>query len=791
MPSQANQHSPAKRYRFGDCELDLDTRRFTRAGEPVTLQPRVFDLLVFLIEQRHRAVDKNAIQDAVWRPMIVSETALTRAIMKARRAVGDDAGQQAIIRTVHGHGYQFVAQLAESATGSAPVGTGKIEAASPGLLWRLRWPLLAAVVVLSVAVGGLLWRAPVDSVSARIAVLPVSNVTGDDELDWARFGLMGLANDLFADATEIETVSAADVVRFVENTSWGGDLDAPEAEARLAQLQKAYRASYVLVSELERNVGGLRLNYTLVSADGRRKESTMVSDRSAQLVRGMVRSVTMLLGDRRYVLAEGRDAIADDLFINEAYARAMGLTIEGRCNEAVPLFDVVLAENPAVLRARIEQATCRYRLGQWERAEQSYNTLLERPDVSDTAVIRAEVLGGLGTVYHRTGRLELAGETYREGLDLAQTAGDKLAAARLLISMAILAKDRRDFALARERLARATLVYRQLEWEVLPGQIPSTLANIAMNDGKYDEAEQHLDDALLSFRALGDRRNEAMMLNNYGFLRRLQGRFNEAEELHLQSLSIRREIGDRVGQGRILGMLSVIYEHGARYAEAKDAAAEAVAVARAANDRLFMATGLAQLAAAERGLGNPVAARNALEESRALFTGIEDFSRAAQVELRLARLDIDEGELAAADARIQAVLTAAQDAELPEPAIEAMEYAGDVAVLRGDAATAVRYYEDALAEIDRTGFNSEKTPIAISLAGLYLDRRDLTASEPLLGYLVEQEPSVDSLRLRARYAYATGDILRSVSLMETAESLAGESWSSNDAETLALYREAR
>lgn len=106
------------RYRFGDCELDVGTRELRRGGASVSLQPRVFDLLVFLIEQRHRAVDKDEIQDAVWAPMIVSETALTRAIMKARRAVGDDADTQQAIRTVHGHGYQFVAPLAAAETRS-------------------------------------------------------------------------------------------------------------------------------------------------------------------------------------------------------------------------------------------------------------------------------------------------------------------------------------------------------------------------------------------------------------------------------------------------------------------------------------------------------------------------------------------------------------------------------------------------------------------------------------------------------------------------------------------------
>lgn len=764
-----------KHYRFRDCEFDLDTRRLTRGGTPVQLEPRVFDLLAFLIQERHRAVGKDAIQDAVWKTVVVSETSLTRAIMKARRAVGDDADEQAVIRTVHGHGYQFIAPLEEGEPETAqsvePAARPTAKAAETQAPSRLRWLLFAAAVLLAVGIAAL-WRQPVDDGNVRIAVLPVANHTDDAELGWARFGLMGLANDLFVDAGALDVVRAADVISFVENMGWAGNLDASDADAHIERLRRSYGASHVLVSELERTVGGLRLNYTLIGSDGRRDRSTMVSEQSTALVKGMVRGVTTLLSGRRHVLPEGSAAVDDDPFINEAYARAMSTVLEGRCAEAKPLFDVVLARNQDLIRARIGRADCAYRLGEWEEAEAAFQRILGSDDVQNNDSLHAEVLARLGVVYHRTGRLEQADATYRQGIEIAQRIDDKLEAGRLLTSMAILAKDRRDFPLARDLLARATLAYRQIEWEVLPGQIYSTLANIAMNDGKLDEAEQHLDDALISFRGIGDRRNEAMMLNNYGFLRRLQGRFVEAEDLHLQSLAIRRDIGDKVGQGRILGMLSGLYEREGRYEEARAASSEAVEIAREANDALFIATGLAQLAAAERGLGDTAAARRAFAESRDVFVSIEDRSRAAQVDLRLALLDKDENKLDDAESRIHAVLAEALAEDFPEPAIEAMQYAGDLAVLKEDLPRAVQHYEQALDHIEVTGFTSEKTAIAIKLAKLYLDQGNTAAVEPLLGYIVEQEPSAEMLELQAEYAQATGDDERSAALMEQAQALA-------------------
>ena len=81
--------SVQKVLRFNDFELDIASREMRRNGQLVSLEPRVFSLLVYLHEHRHRAVDKDELQDEVWKGLIVTETALTRAIMKARRAAND------------------------------------------------------------------------------------------------------------------------------------------------------------------------------------------------------------------------------------------------------------------------------------------------------------------------------------------------------------------------------------------------------------------------------------------------------------------------------------------------------------------------------------------------------------------------------------------------------------------------------------------------------------------------------------------------------------------------------
>jgi TolB-like protein len=110
-----------KAFRFTDCEVDLSRREIRRYGTPVIAEPQTFELLAYLIENRDRVIDKLELRQAVWAGISVSSAALKQCIAKIRRLVGDDPSEQAVIKTVHGHGYRFVAELKDSTPGEAEV----------------------------------------------------------------------------------------------------------------------------------------------------------------------------------------------------------------------------------------------------------------------------------------------------------------------------------------------------------------------------------------------------------------------------------------------------------------------------------------------------------------------------------------------------------------------------------------------------------------------------------------------------------------------------------------------
>ena len=111
---------------FDDVEIDFDAFEIRRSGEPVPVEPQVFEVVRILVERQGDLVTKEELLDSVWGTRFVSESSLTSRIKAARRALGDDGRMQRVIATVHRRGYRFVAQVTHrseraSSTSDSPV----------------------------------------------------------------------------------------------------------------------------------------------------------------------------------------------------------------------------------------------------------------------------------------------------------------------------------------------------------------------------------------------------------------------------------------------------------------------------------------------------------------------------------------------------------------------------------------------------------------------------------------------------------------------------------------------
>lgn len=780
-------------YRFADCELDVLRRELRRGGEPVAVQHKVFELLVYLIKNRDRAVDKDEIQSAIWPRVIVTETSLTQVIRKARRAVGDDSDSQSIIKTIHGHGYRFAADLIEVAA-DEPAPSALAADTRGRLRQMLGRPVVVvaalAIIATGVASAWLLLRSPAAGASAvRVAVLPVENATGDPTLDWTRLGLMSLASNRIASAN-VHVVADSDVLRLADA---GADKDRAEVAGEdwlVDVLRRAQGATHLLSVRLEKEGDTLRLRHSLMDDDGHTDQGFVVGTDPMALTRGVADTVAARLGKRSARIGRGA-ALTDDSFVNEAYARGRALALEGRCKDAQEVLQAAINQAPTLPDPRFEFAVCARVLGDRPKAEELLRQLAAEQTGGAPTLARARVLNELGVVLSRTGRLDEAQAVLGDALPIAQELGDEELEADLLVNLAIIAEDRSRYDEAREYVGRALGALADAGRELIPGKLHAELANIAFDDGALDEADRQYALAVESFRAVGDRRREAMMLNNQGLLRREQGRLDEAETLHRASGAIREQLGDRQGVGRVHDMLAMVNNDRGKFDEAIVSATSALQIAREANDRFYEAVTLSHLADAKLGLRRFDEAEADFRQVRAIFGELGDQMRELQSRLKLAQIAMERGQLDAAQAAASEVLGAARDAKIDAAEIDALELLGDVAVTRGNAAGWEHNYTAALDQARRLGQSGDVARISAKLAGAYVDTGQVARAEPLIGYLSGAPESFDLLKVRAAYAFARGESANALATMQRARDLAGQRWTRADETQLAAYRNSR
>jgi len=100
---------------FEDFTLDEDRRELRRGPEMIAVEPQVFDLLVYLIQNRERVVSRDDLIASVWGGRIVSESTLASRINAARHALGDSGEAQRLIKTIQRKGIRFVGELRDAA----------------------------------------------------------------------------------------------------------------------------------------------------------------------------------------------------------------------------------------------------------------------------------------------------------------------------------------------------------------------------------------------------------------------------------------------------------------------------------------------------------------------------------------------------------------------------------------------------------------------------------------------------------------------------------------------------
>ena len=156
---------PSKSFVFRFDDVEVREREFTliKAGKVLTVEPKAFRALLFLLHNPQRLIPKEELLHTVWGDAAVTDGSLTRCVWLLRSALGDDIRQPRYIKTVATVGYRFVckvevsediqggpapAGLPDGGDGSKPPDLNTQPSGGPTWSFRRRWLFVAAVLAM-------------------------------------------------------------------------------------------------------------------------------------------------------------------------------------------------------------------------------------------------------------------------------------------------------------------------------------------------------------------------------------------------------------------------------------------------------------------------------------------------------------------------------------------------------------------------------------------------------------------------------------------------------------------
>jgi TolB-like protein len=320
-------------YVFGDYALDPDRRELTRRAEAVAIGPKVFDLLLYLVQNREHVVSKDGLLDAVWAGRIVSESTLTSHINAVRKALGDSGEEQRLIRTLVRKGFRFVGDVKEVSDDRASSGASTEkpdEASAPALILP-------------------------DSPS--IAALPFQNWSGDPEQEY------------FADGVVEDIITALSRVSWLFVIARNSSFTYKGRAVDVKQVGRELGVRYVMEGSVRKAANRVRISGQLIDAttgahlwadhfEGSLDNIFELQDEVAERVVGAIMPKL-----ERAEIERATRKPTECLDAYDYYLRGMANFHRGTrqaINEALPLFDRAIQLDASFASAYGMAASCHY-----------------------------------------------------------------------------------------------------------------------------------------------------------------------------------------------------------------------------------------------------------------------------------------------------------------------------------------------------------------------------------------------------------------------------------------------
>jgi len=350
MPEE-NQHF----YEFGSFRLDPLKRRLSKDGETLRLTPKAFDLLVVLVEEHGRTVEKDELLERVWAGTIVEENNLNQNITALRKLLGDSRQESQYIATIPGIGYRFVAEVKKEELTQRRNDAAEEMATRPRPLFRYALLILVPLVLVAIAYAWYIREKPRPAISS-IMVLPLENLSGDPSEEYFADGM---TDALIGDLAQI---GGLHVISRTSSMHYKG------TKKSLPQIAGEINVDAVVEGTVQRSGERVVVRAQLIHAATDRhlwvqtytRDVRNVLDLQSEIAQAVAREVRIQLTPGEQARFTSRRAVQPKAYDNYLQGRYLywNKRTEENLNKAIELFQNAIKEDPSYAPAYAGLADC-------------------------------------------------------------------------------------------------------------------------------------------------------------------------------------------------------------------------------------------------------------------------------------------------------------------------------------------------------------------------------------------------------------------------------------------------
>lgn len=752
-----------KEFHSGDCVIAPATRRLSRNGTEIEIEAKALDLILLLVGNHERALGKQEIIEALWGRRPITDAALSQLIYKARRACGDDGGQQRVIRTIYGRGLQWVAPVqvvapeapASAVTRASTTAESAIaEDVAPRAAPHRRF-LPVAIALVALCAGFAWWLLPRGIARTppglpRIALLPIENATGDAGQDWIARGLPGLIGSLLDESPGMDVIDPLEVAH-----AW--DFTVPPGSSRVAHTREVTGAAVMVSGRLDKLADLYQLTLHVDRGTGSQAPDIVLTGAEAGAL-----GVAAIPRIRRALLPKApATSVAgpspSDPYVAQTFARGMDAAMHGHWADAKPYFVLCTREAPDFLPCRLRLGQAQGHSDELPEAQRTLQSLLAEARRRKDGHTAAEALVGLAGIDLIRNDAADALRQLQQAAPLAREAGDVELQAGIALKSANAAAVLKRAELAEKSLAEARRLIAGHHLQDRQSALHNSESFVAYSRGDFNGAAEADRAALAASVAIGDAFGAAADAHNLALALLRADRPLEALPLFAEAFQRGNAIGNAevsFSSGNNLATILLetgLHDHARPTIEGLEQTAERQKSAT------WQAYALSLRSDQQWAGGQPGGALRDARKAAALADGKQDpwLATALQFKAALIALFQDRGSLPALSGRFDAMLAAQ-----PRPA----DYAYWQQLMRALAAAASGDPAAVHAALlkagslahpdDPSGYDLRRTGLGIALAtgDAEAARIALTGFEPAACNVA------DVLQLAARWARQQDDV---------------------------------